>query len=97
MDKDRIHVTLFSSGERTKDLAIYAIKSLGFNNLNVIHDTSTSFAEKMTEFVNQTYNVRENFDFFIRTDADEIIFNSIFIHPSCCSKLIIIKISQCTF
>lgn len=78
MNKDKIHISVFSTGERTEQLALYAINYLGFKNVNLISDHKTSFAEKFKEFVETAYENIDNYDYFLRSDADEIIYDNVF-------------------
>jgi len=78
MNKDKIHVSVFSTGERTEKLSLYAINSLGFKNVKLISDPKTSFADKFKEFVETAYENIDNYDYFLRSDADEIIYDNVF-------------------
>ena len=77
MNKSKIHVTVFSTGERTESLALHGIKTLGFNNINLISGPS-SFAEKFKVFVEHSHENIDKFDYFLRSDADEIIYDNVF-------------------
>ena len=78
MNNNKIHVSVFSTGERTEKLALYAINRLGFKNVNLISNPKTSFAQKFKEFVNTAYKNIDRFDYFLRSDADEIIYDNVF-------------------
>lgn len=77
MNKDRVLIFQIGTSERTISLSLYAINQLGFKNVVSLIDPSTSFYEKLRQFIEHSYKNINKYDFFIKTDADEIIFEEI--------------------
>ena len=71
---NNIPVYIFSTKERTKDLCVYSYKKLGFQNINVLEGDS-SFKEKYIQFAQHASS--SGYDYFIRCDADLIVFDGI--------------------
>lgn len=65
-------VYIFYTSERTLDLCVYSFKKLGLNNI-VVLDGSDSFKSKYVRCANDA--MKTNDDFFIRTDADRIVYS----------------------
>lgn len=64
----------FSTEERTKDLSNYCFQKLGFENIINI-DNYDSFYKKYLNFAKIA--VESKFDYFIRSDADCLVFDGI--------------------
>ena len=77
MNKDRILIFQIGSSERTINLSLYAINQLGFKNVVSLINPDTSFYEKLRQFIEYSYKNIDKYDFFIKTDADEIIFEEV--------------------
>ena len=71
---DRCLVVTFSMGERTEELADLCFEKLGFKN-RLILSTSDGFDDKFLKFA-QIASESE-YDFFIRNDADRLVFSGI--------------------
>lgn len=65
-------VYIFFTGERTLNLCIHSFKSLGFTDIRVV-DGDDSFKSKYVRSAQDA--VCSDHDFFIRTDADRIVFD----------------------
>jgi len=74
-DVNTVPVYIFSNEERTTDLCIYSYEKLGFTSINLISGKD-SFREKYIRFAKHA--VDSEFDYFIRTDADLIVFDGIY-------------------
>ena len=73
----------FATGERTKNLSNHCFEKLGFDNIVTI-DNKDSFYEKYLTFAK--LGVESNFDFFIRSDADRLVFNGLLEMIEFCEK-----------
>lgn len=74
---NQIPVVIFELEERTKDFAKLCFEKLGFENI-IILDQEESFSKKMERFFELTQSKKyENFELFIRTDADRLVFSGI--------------------
>jgi len=71
---DRCLVVTFSMAERTEKLSDLCFKKLGFKN-RLFLSTSDGFHDKFLKFAQIA--VESEYDFFIRNDADRLVFSGI--------------------
>lgn len=71
---DSTLVTIFSSNDRTVELARYCLTSLGFKNFLILDD-KTSFISKYSQFVES--GLKSSYKYFLRSDGDCLIFDEI--------------------
>jgi len=73
-DLNKYLIFNFVTGERTKDLSNYCFHQLGFENIVNI-ENNESFHKKYLKFAELA--VESNFDYFIRSDADRLVFDGL--------------------
>ena len=71
---DKVLVVTFSQGERTEELNNFCFDKLGFKN-RITLDSESGFDDKFLEFARIA--VDSEYDFFIRNDADRLVFDGI--------------------
>ena len=73
-DLNKYLIFNFVTGERTKGLSNYCFQQLGFENIINI-ENNESFHKKYLKFAELA--VESNFDYFIRSDADRLVFDGL--------------------
>lgn len=77
MNVNEIPVVIFELEERTRGLSKLCFEKLGFENI-IILDQEEPFSKKMERFFELSLSEKyRNFDLFIRTDADRLVFDGI--------------------
>ena len=72
MNLDKVLVVNFAVNERTLELSEHCIKKLGFTNILTLK-SDNSFKEKFLQFAAAAKD--EDYDCFLRTDADRLLFD----------------------
>lgn len=71
---ENVLVVNFSVGERTNNLSNYCFNKAGFNNVTMI-EGQDGFVDKFIKFAQIA--IESNYDIFIRSDADRLVFEDI--------------------
>jgi len=75
-------VYMFFTGERTLELCVHSFRALGFTDIRII-DGDDSFKDKYVRAAKDA--VETDSDFFIRTDADRVVFDGLIETVSRCN------------